>query len=321
MKTAASNDSGQALILVMMIMLLVLLMGSSMLTLGSESRQASFDEQRIAQAGYIAEAGIEKAMAKIKYDPFWLKGLDLNKEATFIQALGYAGGTITAVKLKRTSSAGNPTRFYIESLGEYQGARRTIQVEGEMYDPIDFSKGIWVKSPLTQLGENCLINSSITCEGAGFPVLEENWYAKNADRVLTGDLAGTFGVDGISYAPGSISITGEYSGKGAIIAGGKVTINGELRMEGEGDSLAVISFESANGIKTSNGSTVYALLYCPGTITVGSGSHVQGSVVCDVIEFGPDSVFTGDQSMPNVFPRWITTTVKVTSWKEKYPVF
>jgi len=320
-KTADRNDSGQALVLVTMVILLILLMGLSMLTLGSESHKASFEEQRIAQAGYIAEAGIEKAMAKIKHDPFWLKGLALNRETTFISVLEYAGGTITSVKVKRTSNAGNPTLFFVESLGEYQGARRTIWVEGEMYDPVGFSKGIWIKSPLSQLGENSRIDSSVTCDGTGFPVLDETWYAKNADHILAGDLAGTFSIDGISYTPGSISISGTYSGKGAIVAGGKVTINGDLKMEDKDASLAVISFDSATGIETGSDSTVYALFYCPGRIYIGSRSHVHGSAVCDVIDFGPDSVFTEDQSIQNNFPKWTTTVVNVISWREKYPVF
>jgi len=440
------NDSGQALALVMMVTLVILLMSLSVLTQGTESRKASFEERRIVQACYIAEAGAEKAIAEIKNNPLWLKGLTLNTDYTFISAVPYAGGQITSVKVKRITKSANPTRFFVESLGEYQGAKRTIQVQGEMYDPVDFSRGLWLRSSLSQFGQNSTVDSDIVVEGAitfenncsvlrnitaaedvtilqnmtaakittagnllinnnaraimdvdaagdvildnntqingvvnavgnvsvgsgamigyetgdgystvfhgkdvyfngiitnngqtgtqhpgeahavnvslpSFPTLEQSWYAENADRILTGRLTGMFYVDGISYVSGDISISGIYSGAGAIVAGGKVTINGDLTRADTNSSLAIISFGSPAGIEVGNNLTVHALLYTPDKVSIGDGTHVYGSVVCNVIDIGQGATLTGDDTMQNNQPKWITTAVSITSWKEKYSVF
>lgn len=293
------HESGQALVLVMMVITVMLLMGSSMLTRGGESRKASFEERKIVQAHYIAEAGAEKAISAIKNNPIWLKGLTFNSDVPYIgpPAAAYAGGQITGVVVKRTSDTANPTTFYIESLGEYQGARRTIQVCGEMYSPFNFPGEGWLSS------------------------LDENWYAKNADRVLPDNLSGSFHVDGILYASGNISLSGTYSGAGTIVAGGKVTINGDLTRADADSSLAVISFGDPVGIEMRNSLTVYALLYTPGKISIGDNSHVYGSVVCSIVDIGQDAAVSDDDTLKNKQPFWIATVIRITSWKEKYSVF
>lgn len=439
------SESGQALVLVMMVMLLLLLMGSSMLTQGSESRKASFEERKIVQAYYLADAGAEKAIARIKNDPFWLKGLAYN---TVVKYIGYPNGLlsnmplaytddgqITSVTVKRTSVAANPTTFYIESLGEYQGARRTIQVTGKMYDPVDLPVGVTVYYPSTfsnnriinsdvistdefsnnsisgvimsaddvtlkndvtatkvitggelnlannvqanmdveaagnvilannskiigkvnavgnvTLGSNAIImgdvyyNGTLTKESGAlidddmlhpgeaqavnvlpvsFPVPDQDWYDRNADCILTGNLTGSFDVNGISYVAGNINISGTYSGNGAIVAGGKVTINGDLNRADTGSSLAVISFGNVDGVgvELTNDATVYALLYCPNEIIINNNAHLYGSVICNVVDIRNDAKITYEASLQQNQPEWITTGVRITSWKERYSVF
>ncbi|MDD3654483.1 MAG: polymer-forming cytoskeletal protein [Desulfotomaculaceae bacterium] len=440
------NQSGQALVLVMMIMLLLLLMGSSMLTQGSESRKASFEESKMVQAYYVADAGVEKAMARIKNDPFWLKGLPYNTDIKYIGSpdgifsgtpFPYIdGGQITSVTVKRTSFADNPTTFYIKSLGQYQDARRTIEIEGKMYDPVNLPAGVTVNFPST-FANNSVINSDVTStdeliftnnsnvsgvitavgnvslennmsatkvvtggdlilannvqitmdvdvagdvilynnakitgnvnavgdvilsnnaiitgdvyyngtltmgsgastgalhpdeaeavnvDPAPFPVLDQDWYARNADHMLNGNLAGSFNVDGISYTPGDISISGTYSGNGAIIAGGKVSINNNLNRADDGSSLAVISFGNVNGvgIEVSKNITAYALLYSPNKIVIDNNANFHGSVMCNVVDVSNNATVTYEDFLQQNQPDWITTGVSITSWKEQFSVF
>lgn len=296
---SVKDESGQALVLVMMVMTVMLLMGSSMLTQGGESRKASFEERKIVQACYIAEAGVEKAVAEIKNNPFWLKGMALYSSVTYIgsPAVAYAGGQITSVTVKRTSGTANPTTFYIESLGEYQGARRTIEVRGEMYDPAASPGREWTRA------------------------LDKSWYAENADRILTDNFSGAFNVDGIYYISGNISISGTYSGAGTIVAGGRVTINGDLDRANVDSSLAIISFGDPVGIETGSNLTIHALLYTPKKISLGDNSHVYGSAICDMIDTGPGATVTDDNALQSKQPGWTTTIIRITSWKEKYSVF
>lgn len=430
------NESGQALALVMMVLAVLLLMGSSLLTQGGESRKVSFEEGEIVKACYIAEAGAERAIAEIKNNPSWFKDLALDEDVEFISNLNYGGGKIAAVTVRRTSETENPTTFYIESVGEFGGAKRTIEVQGEMYDPVDFPRGVWVRSP-SSFSNNSIIESDVTAEGeltfinnstasgvitaagdvtlrnnmtatriitggnltvynnvevtmdvdaAGdvflynnavingevnaegnisvsnnavingdvyyngtltvgpgaatgtehpggaeavdvsiplFPTLDEDWYAENADQILTGDLSGSINLDGIWYVAGDISISGTYSGNGTIVAGGKVTINGDLNRADTGSSLAVISFGNVDGvgIEVSNNVTAYALLYSPNKIVVSNNAHIHGSVICNMLDLSNNAQVIYDNSLQESHPEWVTTTVRVTSWKEKYPVF
>lgn len=441
-----TNCSGQALLLVIMVTQVILLMSFSILTQGGESSKATFEEGKSVQAYYIAEAGAEMAIAKIKNDPQWLKDLAVNTGVVYLSSSAYAGGEIAGVTVKRTSGAVNPTTFYIKSLGKYQGARRTIEVCGQMYDPVDYSRGVWVKSS-SAFTKNSTVNSNVTAMDAltftnnstasglitaagdvslgnnmtagriiagrdvivaddvrltmevdagrdvlmggnsringvvnavrnvsvgsgamigywtvedgeqvfcgkdvyfngsivndgltgnqhpgdarpvnvslpAFPALDQEWYVKNADRILQGNLTGLFNVDGILYAPGNISLSGTYSGNGAIVTGGRLTISGDLSRADEGSSLALIAFGNDGGVGIEVGSSVttHTLLYCTNRIKILNGSRLHGSVVCDQVDLN-NAVIAYEDSLQKNQPEWITTSVRITSWKEKYPVF
>lgn len=434
------DESGQALFIVMMVIMVLVLTGAASLTRTSGSRMRSFEEKKMVQASYIAEAGVEKALANIKSNYLWLKGLEYNTETNYITALAYAGGEIASVKLKRTSTGNNPTTFFIESRGDYQGATRTIKVTGEMYDPIDFARGVWVKSD-SVFSNNTIYYSNVTAQGdlqfdnnviasgdvlvtgsltlrnnmnanrikagedihiynnvkvnegviAGrdiiieqnggidgyakairnvtlynnaeingdlyyngtlvnnngtingdihypwgitsldidippFPVVEESLYDQFPNIAPSGTLSGSFNVDGIHYVPGNLDIEGTYYGKGIIVTHGKVSITGNL-MRASGDkqsSLAIIAFgKDANGIGISsvNQSSVTALLYSPYKISLENKFQFFGSLVCDQVKVDNNAVVTYDATLHDNQPKWMTTVVKIKSWKEAYPVF
>lgn len=451
------DESGQALFLVMMVITVLVLTGAASLTRTGGSRLRSFEEKKMVQASYIAEAGVEKALAQIKNDYTWLKGLDYNTENNFITSLLYIDdgnedldndGYITSVKVKRTSTGDNPTTFYIESRGDYQGATRTLKVTGEMYDPVDFGRGVWVRESST-FSNNTIFHSDITAEGnltfennsyasgtiravgdinlennmanqniiesvglvtggnlnvannvkintnvevaknmvmsqnalvrgnanvmgniklannavisgdvyyngdllpnplpngastgtihpgeattvtvnvPAFPVLEESLYEQYPNIAPTGTLSGTFNVDGIHYVPGNLSIEGTYHGNGMIVTHGTVTITGDL-MRAEGDklsSLAIVAFgKNLNGIGiiSENKNSVAALLYSPYKISLNNKYQFYGSLVCEQVIVDNNAVVTYDNTLHNNQPRWMTTVIKITSWKEANPVF
>jgi cytoskeletal protein CcmA (bactofilin family) len=430
------NQSGQALVLVMMVLTVMLLMGSSLLTQGGKSRAASYGEGEMVRAGYIAEAGAERALAEIKNGPARFKGLTLDENVELISNLVYGSGKINSVMVKRISGTGNPTAFYIKAEGTCGDAQRTIRVQGEMYDPVDFSRGVWVGTP-SSFSNNSIIISDVTAQGAltfinnsaangvitaagdvtlnnnmtatriitggnltvknnvvvtmdvsaagnvkleenaqiagevnaggdiemsnnsvitgnvyyngsiinsgatiekeqhpgaaetvdvfipAFPVLDEDWYAENADQILAGDLSGTFSLDGIWYHTGDISISGAYSGNGTVVAGGKVTIDGDLDRADAESSLAVLSFGNNGGvgIEVGKDTSAHALLYTGNQIVIDNNAHVYGSLVCNELDLNKNTRVTYDGTLQDGHPDWVTTVVKVTSWKEKYSVF
>jgi cytoskeletal protein CcmA (bactofilin family) len=433
------NESGQALLLVMMVLMMLLLLGSAALTRTGSSRVRSLEQQKMVQSIYIAEAGVEKALAYIKGDYLWLKGLTSNTEYAYISNLDYAGGQIKEVKITRTSSIDNPTSFCIESTGDYKGASRTLIVKGEIYDPIDFSKGVWIKDGLSifsnnnrydsdiisggslvfdnnedfsgnilaegsiilrnnakagsivadhdvwlfnkvevttqvvsgndlhienygvltcnalaygninmgnnskikgdvkyngslSLGDDTLIEGTVTHGGVepasvnlpAFPVLDESIFEDYPDIDKSGNVSGSFNVDGIFYSPGDLNISGTYQGNGLIVAHGKVNITGDLIRADSQSSLAIVAFgqdDAGTGIRSINNHSINALLYTPHKIVLTNNLEFYGSLICREIDVNSNGVVTYDQELNDNHKKWMTTVVKVKSWKELNPVF
>lgn len=336
------NESGQALFLVTMVIMVLLLVGAAAMTSAYNCRLRSFEEKKTVQAAYIAEAGVEKALARIKDDYTWLKGLPCNVSEGYIPELlfnteeagekrfNYAGGLIENVKVTRTSVESNPTTFTIESSSylpepdEDFGARRTLKVTGEMYDPIDFSSGVWIRQSTgtTEPDET----PEVTVNTTPFPRLEENLYDRYPDMTNNGSLSGNFHVNGIYYTPGDLTIQGTYEGYGMIVTHGNVTINGDLTSP-EGDiqsSLAIVAFgkdADGAGINCSNQCTVSALLCTPHKISLANNHEFSGSLVCDQVILNHYASVSYDATVTNTLPGWMTTVVKIKSWKEEFPVF
>lgn len=170
------SESGQALVLVMMMTLLILLMSFSTLTLVSECRKASFVERTMAQAYYIADAGVERALAKIKSDCDWLwyaVHLAPGKKVEFIVNQKYAGGVITRVTVKEESICPTIplsiedityTNILITSEGIYEDSKKTLYVRARVDAPLQFTRGVWVNSQDSEFGNGVII-SNVTSSG------------------------------------------------------------------------------------------------------------------------------------------------------------
>jgi len=435
----SGNESGQALLLVMMVLMVLLLLGAAALTRTGSNRVRSLEQQKMVQSMYIAEAGVEKALAYIKDDYLWLKGLTCDTEYTYITNLAFAEGQIKEVKITRISSTDNPTLFSIESTGYYKGATRTLVVKGEMYDPIDFGKGIWIKEGLSTFSNNTSCDSDIISEGSlvfdnnvdfngnilsagsiilknnekagkvianedvwifndvevitrvvagkdlhiensgvltgnvsvyrninmgsnskingdieyngslslgtdasiegtvtygcvepininlpAFPVLDESIFKGYPDIATSGNVSGNFNVDGIFYSLGDLNISGTYQGNGLIVTHGKVNITGDLVRADSQSSLVIIAFghdDGGIGIEAQNNYSINALLYTPHRIVLANNLQFYGSLICGQIDVNNNGVVTYDRELNDAYKKWMTTVVKVKSWKELNPVF
>lgn len=269
------DESGQALFLVMMVIMVLILTGAATLTRTSSSRLRSFEEKRMVQASYIAEAGVEKALANVKNDPSWLKELPYNTEDNYIDNLIYAGGKISSVKVIRTSpSDANPTIFYIESTGEYQGATRTIKVTGEVRDGISFAKGIWLNSA-TEFGNkvdfycdivsksaltfknNCTVRN-IIAEGT---VEAKN--GMNANSIISGQdviIKNNLVISNEGIIESDIEIISQIKAGGNISidkgsVGGQVSAIGNITLEKEVDIAGDVYYNGTLTIKDDKSST------------------------------------------------------------------
>ncbi|MGQ9513225.1 PilX N-terminal domain-containing pilus assembly protein, partial [Thermodesulfitimonas sp.] len=109
------SEDGQALLLTLAVLFLLTLLGAAGLTLATGSKQASMGERERLQALYIAEAGVEKALADLKQRLIYpAPGF----ESFRIANEPYAGGVIEEVYVKK-ETVGNSVYYTITSVGKY----------------------------------------------------------------------------------------------------------------------------------------------------------------------------------------------------------
>lgn len=176
-----NGQKGQAILPVMIMLLaIVLLLGGATYTLAAGSKKISTYQRNLNQAYYIADAGVERILARAKYDPDWLNGIDPEKAEIILQNESYAGGAIKEAVLTKETASDNKTSIKIQSVGEYRNSKRSLAVHadifivrggifrgmwicsGEEFKPdMDFSSPVWVNSDLIILNScddtgNCI---------------------------------------------------------------------------------------------------------------------------------------------------------------------
>lgn len=172
-----SNAAGQALVLVVMVTLLMLFMSFTALNLVGTYRKTSFTEKTMAQAYYIADAGVEHALARAKTDSDWLWHTvhgGAGQEVVLITGRSYAGGVIARVTVQETGIyPAAPlsrhdvvyTDIRVTAEGVYEDSRKTLVVQARVSAPLPFAKGIWVAAPHPEFGRS-VINAPVTVSGA-----------------------------------------------------------------------------------------------------------------------------------------------------------
>lgn len=121
------NEKGQALLFVVLMtsLILVLVTGALGIT-GIHRRNVQYQKQQV-QAYYIAEAGIERAIARIREDASWLDRFALGWEERISELEGpYAGGEINQVTLRKTAE-GMGLKVELTSLGKFINAQKTLR--------------------------------------------------------------------------------------------------------------------------------------------------------------------------------------------------
>jgi len=379
-------ERGQALILVMLVLLVLAVLGSAVVTLAASHRLSSARQESLMQAYYAAEAGAERVLARIRYEPGWFSGLPADVEQTVFSNVPYAGGKILEVTLKKVP-VGIATRVEITSVGIFGPpdeplARKTLNVSVLVSAASDLVRGVSVlpESP-TSLnlkgnfslepaegvdGVKFVLNGDLDLGGASrivgdvyasgtitgtdkitghayagytgvptFPVIEEEWYRIEAQRngryyagdVVLGGESGSTSYAGIYFAEGAIEISGEYSGQAVIVAKGGITVEDDLKAESGNDLLVLISladvsirnFEvdavviAANTFQAWGKATLYGGLVARGLDLPGAGGGGGGAVgiVCNpqLVEGLPPEVLQG-----------VSSSIKIESWRERYPV-
>lgn len=121
------DEKGQALLFVVLMtsLILVLVTGALGVT-GIHRKNVQYQKQQV-QAYYIAEAGIERAVAKMREDASWLDRFAWGREERVAELEGpYSGGEINQVTLRKTTE-GMGLKVELASLGKFVNAQKTLQ--------------------------------------------------------------------------------------------------------------------------------------------------------------------------------------------------
>ncbi|HIE12600.1 MAG TPA: hypothetical protein EYP63_04105 [Desulfotomaculum sp.] len=100
------GEQGQALLAVLLVLALLVILGTASLTLATYSKQAATGELARLQALYAANAGVERAMLRVRDDPGGSIGELNGLTGCFNDAGGNEVGEIEYVKVEETVTSG-----------------------------------------------------------------------------------------------------------------------------------------------------------------------------------------------------------------------
>lgn len=222
------NQRGQALLLVLILTTAIFMIGSAAVAMGTTVRKNATLDIFQKKAYYIAEAGIEKALADLRQRLIYPAP---NFEEFRIDDKDYAGGMIDEVTVTK-ETAGSDIFYTISSSAYYPAgggtrARKTLRVKVKVVpDPFLSYGGPGLKSD-----SNVNLESPLPLD-LGITNIGGSLLARTGDvsiNVLFGGNNGGIYAGGNVYLPQGIS-----TGKGEIKAGGDVDLGGILSTwEGE----------------------------------------------------------------------------------------
>lgn len=123
-KKLLRGEAGQVLLLVLSVLFLLTILGAAGLVLAAGSKRASVAERERLQALYVAEAGVEKALADLKQRLIYpAPGF----ESFRIAGEPYAGGVIEEVYVTK-ETVGSSVYYTITSVGKYPEKPRPGQL-------------------------------------------------------------------------------------------------------------------------------------------------------------------------------------------------
>lgn|GEM_PF-988082 len=269
-------QAGQALIIVMVLVGVFLLLGTATVSLGSSGTRAALYEGDLVRALYIAEAGVEKTLARAKWDYSWVEGLVVGAERNLVTdpiPSGYGGGTLEYVKVTKVSSDENKSTLRIESRGRYRHARRTVRVTVEVARPFAFWRGVWTESPDSApssfsnnatVDSEVLVNGSITfsnnCTITEVVRVGGNVVVENNMEINPRDL----------YAGGTVTIKNNGEVAGNVHAVGSVLLENNAEVGGDVRSMGDVTLE--------NNAEVGGGVWANGNVNLASNAKVKGGV-------------------------------------------
>lgn len=194
------DERGQALLFVVLMTSLILVLTTGVLEITSIHRRNVQYQRQQVQAYYIAEAGIERVIAKIREEPGWLDRFSLGRDESVSELKGpYAGGEISQVTLRKTTE-GMGLKIELTSLGKFSSAQKTLRATLYYVNAQSLLGGL---SLLPDTPLDLDIKGNFSLENAG-----QNW-----GRLL---LNGNLKLSGSAHVEADVYVSGSVEGRDKI---------------------------------------------------------------------------------------------------------
>lgn len=345
MSKLMKEEKGIALVTTILILLLLFTLGTALLSVSATEQKISLNQKRAVQALYLAEAGVNLALAELKVNPNLLNHTNQYILLSEPLALGGQQGFIKQVQLKKFYDQDNIQGVSIESLGEKSGQKRKVVVTVELIKNTAPRRVVAGSITLS----NCTVNGDL------YLLYEGNHYVDNVN--------GSIWVNGNLYVEGVVS--GDVFATGQIVERKEGKIKGkkyehvELKWEeididamldwyaytfgsdeteDVSDHPLVIIEGDANNHSLVNGLTnvvlgdvffqenasFYGTLICGGTLELKNG-NVTGIIIARYLNNNVNSgqaIITGDNYPPNIGeiilpPPYRETTINIIDWRDE----
>lgn len=119
-----NNQRGQALLLTMLALTIIFFSSTTYLYIAHNTRVDSILHRDKLQAYYVAEAGVEMALARLLHDDDWQRW-----QQDFAKPTNFAGGSIKKLEVKTLTVKPQIQELEIKSIGVYRQAQKTIVVK------------------------------------------------------------------------------------------------------------------------------------------------------------------------------------------------
>ncbi|WP_066637631.1 hypothetical protein [Desulfolucanica intricata] len=310
------SESGQALLLVIFVVLIISFLLISLISLAGKSHKAAFQQYEFTQAAYIADAGIEKIIARLKYDHKWRDVQSISSE--------YAGGSISTQSIKE-----NLDNLEITTTGKYGNAQKSLKALVKIKPaPIfeTYSTLMTKKSDDTGniTGDIYLPPAPINEDDKGIYLTLAQTYGSG--HCFSGDKffneADLVRVSGLYYIDGNVFLSGNYNGRATIIATGDITVTSSVTTgDISHNSLALISYQDINVELSLTDTIINAILWSEGQLNIYGKTNVLGSIVTEKIKLYDGVLnFQFAKELVNQVPPGLPVNLDIIWWKEQYPI-
>jgi predicted acyltransferase (DUF342 family) len=289
------NNKGSALVLVVFAMLISFFLGIALLEVSTVEFAMANNHVDGVKADYIAEAGMNKAIASFMYNTELLQELPVlleNIGDTFTLEIGesFAGGSFSDAEIKLIDKAKEYIIIELTTFGTYHHAQRGIICQGKLnfsYNQADqfmaSNTAVICKEEFTTESGLIYVDGHVFCEGGislgwNSTVLGDVFGYGNVhleNGTVQGDLYGTKDV----FLGWNAHVTGDVTGRGMITVDGGNQIGGTVF--GSENILLKWDADVAGNVKSLSTVTLEGKNQIVGDVF--SSQHIDIDGQCDIV--------------------------------------